>query len=355
MVAQAERSALQTLDWLGDDGMERYRSAKRAGALLTALLAAAGCAQGPALEHGDHPLAGRTWAVESRRFLERDELLEWLQSVDAVVLGEQHTNPRHHQVQAALLDGLVAVGRSPAVAFEMLDRRRQEAVDRVREAHPDDVDALAAAVDWSASGWPAWELYRPVFQVAYRADLPILAANLDRAEVRELARGGWDALASETARALGPPPDLPGAEGEAMAATLRTSHCGLLPESMVPGMLRVQQARNALLARALAEGVAQAGSAVLITGNGHARTDRGAPWALDVMEPALTSLAVGILEVQPGLDTPESYALGPAGLPYQFVHFTAALPATDHCAELRKRFQGSHGDGEAGAGDSHQD
>ena len=335
--------------------MARYRSGKPAGALLAALLTAAGCARGPALEHGEHPLAGRTWALESGRFLERDELLEQLQSVDAVVLGEQHTNPRHHQVQAALLEGLVAAGRSPAVAFEMLDRRRQEAVERVREAHPDDVDALAAAVDWSATGWPAWELYRPVFRVAYRADLPILAANLDRPEVRELARGGWDALAPETARALGSPPQLPEAEGEAMAATLRTSHCDLLPESMVPGMLRVQQARNALLARALAEGVRQAGSAVLITGNGHARTDRGAPWALEVMEPELTSLALAILEVQPGLDAPESYALGPAGLPYQFVHFTAALPATDPCAELRKRFQGSDGGGAAPAGSSPQE
>lgn len=329
--------------------MERL---KRAAALMTALVVAAGCARGPALEHGDHPLAGRTWEVESGRFLERGELLERLQSVDAVVLGEQHTNPRHHEVQADLLGGLVAGGRSPAVAFEMLDRRHQEAVERVREAHPGDVDALASAVDWNASGWPAWEIYRPVFQVAYRADLPILAANLDRAEVRELARKGWDALAPETAQAVGGPPELPAAQSEAMAETLKTSHCGLLPESMLPGMLRVQQARNALLARALAEGVAKAGSAVLITGNGHARTDRGAPWAMQAMEPELSSAAVAILEVQPELDAPESYALGSAGLPFQFVHFTAALPATDPCAELRKRFQGSHGDGDAPADDS---
>ena len=315
--------------------------------LLTTLLVAAGCAQRPALEleHADHPLAGRTWAVDSGRFVEREELLERLAAVDAVALGEQHGNPRHHEIQAALLEGLVAAGRSPAVAFEMLDRRHQEAVDRLRQAHPGDVDALAAAVDWDASGWPAWELYRPVFRAAYQLRLPILAANLDRREVRDLAREGWDALAPETARALGPPPELPRAQGDAMAATLRRSHCDLLPEAMVPGMQRVQQARNALLARALADGVARAGSAVLITGNGHARTDRGAPWALSVMQPELTSLAVGILEVRPGLDSPESYALGPAGLPYQFVHFTAALPATDPCAELRKRFQGSHGDG----------
>ena len=178
----------------------------------------------------------------------------------------------------------------------------------------------------------------------------------EKGYVRALAREGPAALSPVAARALGTPPPLPEAQDKAMAATIRQSHCDLLPEAMVPGMLRVQQARNALLARRVVEGVGQAGSAVLITGNGHARSDRGVPWVLGRLAPRLDAVAVGILEVRPGLEAPADYALdAAAGLPYQYVHFTAALPAGDPCAVLRERFGGAHGAHGARSGDGDRD
>ena len=296
---------------------------------LTGLLAA--CGAQPRLEHADHPLAGRIWDVAAQGFVTEGALLERLAAADALVLGERHDNPRHHDIQARVIDGVAARGARPAVVFEMLDRSLQPSVEAVRRAHPGDVDALAGAVDWEDSGWPEWSMYRPVFAAAYRHGLPVRAGNLDAAEVRPLAREGWDALAEDRRRAFGLPPELPGGQDEAMEAMIRTSHCDLLPDSMIPGMLRVQQARNGALARSLADAARDTGAAVLITGNGHARADRGVPWVMGELAPELGTVALGLLEVDPEHRAAGDYADAEGPLPFDYVWFTAAVPQEDRC------------------------
>src|SRR5690348_2390749 len=68
----------------------------------------------------DHPLTGRIWDVSSTRFINRETLVNRLAGADFVLLGERHDNPDHHLLQAEVLRSLIAVGRRPAVGFEML-------------------------------------------------------------------------------------------------------------------------------------------------------------------------------------------------------------------------------------------
>src|ERR687898_3312211 len=68
----------------------------------------------------NHPLTGRIWDVSSARFIDRETLVERLARADFVLLGERHDNPDHHMLQAQVLRSLIAVGRHPAVGFEML-------------------------------------------------------------------------------------------------------------------------------------------------------------------------------------------------------------------------------------------
>ena len=68
----------------------------------------------------NHPLTGRIWDVSSDRFIDRKTLVERLARADFVLLGERHDNPDHHMLQAEVLRDLIAVGRRPAVGFEML-------------------------------------------------------------------------------------------------------------------------------------------------------------------------------------------------------------------------------------------
>lgn len=287
--------------------------------------------------HRDHPLVGRIWDVRQGRWVEEPALLAELSQVPFVLLGERHDNADHHLLQAELVRGLTASGRKPALAFEMLDVEQQPAVDAALARAPQDPDALAQAVAWDKSGWPDWSLYRPIFAVGTERGLRIIGANLPRTQVKELVMRGPETLPPETRARLGldtpPPEDV----ARAMRAEMHASHCGHLPESMLDPMVLAQRARDAQMADRLMT-TASADGALLITGAGHARTDRGVPAWLAQRAPERPVRAVALLEVSPEAREPGDYAPSesPGKLPYDFVWFTPAAEREDPCAAFQK-------------------
>jgi uncharacterized iron-regulated protein len=288
----------------------------------------------------DHVLVGRIWEVAARRFVSEAELAAALARSSSVVLGEKHDNPDHHRLQARLIEQLTARGRRPALVFEMLDLGVQAALDQSRAQHPSDVDALARAVRWQDSGWPPWALYRPVFAAALEAQLPIVAAGLNRGAAMDIARRGAAALDPELTRRFALDAALPAAQEAELRAEMRDAHCGMLPESMLGSMVLVQRARDAQFADKLHAAAAGADGALLIAGNGHARRDRGVPAQL-ARALGTSALAIGLLEVQPGLLEPAQYRdqLGGDALPFDYVWFTPRTDDDDPCAELRARLK----------------
>lgn len=276
----------------------------------------------------------RILTVKRQQRLSQESLLSRLAGADVVLLGEQHDNPRHHRLQARVIDGLVSRGRRPAIVFEMLQRDQQRVVDDTRAKSPNDVDALAKAVAWSGSGWPQWRFYRPVFAAAYRNDLPIIAGNLPREAVRGLVRDGAQAVAAAERHELGLDLSLPADERAGLLQELRESHCGLLPEQLLPRMAIAQRARDGAIARAAINAASSGRSVVIITGNGHARTDRAIPWVLHRLAPELAVAALSFYPVESGRQI-SAEALG--ALPYDYVWLTPAVEHEDPCAPLRRR------------------
>jgi len=307
-------------------------------ALALALAACASRSRPPAgaMLHRDHPLAGRTFDVRAGRFADLPALEAALPSADFVLLGETHDNPDHHVLQARLLGALVAAGRRPAVAFEMLDLQQQAAVDAALARAPRDPDALAEAVGWAKSGWPAFSLYRPVFAAALQAGLPIVAVNLTRKQAREVVSRGVDALTPAVRALLEREGPLPEEEARKLRVEMDESHCKELPGSMLDPMVLMQRARDATMATRLAEAARPAG--VLVLGTGHARLDRGVPAHLALVAPGRRSVSVAFLEVDPEKRTPGAYAADfhAGGLPFDYVVFTPAAAREDPCESLRK-------------------
>ncbi|MFV0422682.1 ChaN family lipoprotein [Oleidesulfovibrio sp.] len=125
-------------------------------------------------------------------------------SHDYILLGEGHTSPCDHAVQARLLQVMVNMGMRPAVGLEMVPKDRQPVLDRFNKYealfHFGDADELltpenfAEAVDWkNVWGYP-YSLYKPVFETAYRAGLPMYALNVPSEVVRKVGRQGVDSL-----------------------------------------------------------------------------------------------------------------------------------------------------------------
>jgi hypothetical protein len=186
----------------------------------------------------DHPLVGKTWDVRRRAYVDDAALLDAARGAHFVLLGEKHDDADHHRLQAWVVAALVAGGRAPAVAFEQIDADRQGAVDDARRREKGDVDAIARAVDWAKSGWPAWESYAPIARVAVESGLPVVAANLPHATARGLVRQGPGAMADADRARLGLDRPLPPAAEASLRRELRDVHCGMeMPEPILAGMI----------------------------------------------------------------------------------------------------------------------
>jgi uncharacterized iron-regulated protein len=278
-----------------------------------------------------HPLVGQI--VTSAGRLTPAQLIERAQGYDFVLLGEKHDNPDHHRLQAWVVDALVATGERPAIVMEMLDADQTEALADYRRRPGADAAGLGPALSWEARGWPSWSMYAPIAAVALRADLPILPANLTRADTRSIGRGERARLHPDVGATLEASPRYDAAQTESLTEELRESHCGQLPDAAVPRMVEVQWARDASMAGALHAGPEMS---VLIAGTGHVRKDRAVPWHLDHRAPGRSVLSIALVEVQQDRNNPAAYSQ--SGL-FDVLWFTARVDNEDPCLKFRDSLQ----------------
>lgn len=305
---------------------------RRIGA-IAAVGAALACASSHwvAPLHREHPLVGRIW--NGTGFVDDQSLDAAVRSAHFVLLGETHDNPDHHALQARLVR-VAAEGRRPAIVFEMLDVSQQAAID----AAPRNPDAIAKAANWAHSGWPGFSMYRPVFDAALAAELPIVAGNFTKAEMGAIVMEGAAKLPPGIAGLL-QSQGKPSAEmEEAERAQMRAEHCGQLPDALLGPMVLAQHARDAQLATRTAGG--EQGS-ILIAGSGHVRTDRAVPVYLPLLAPGRPVVSVAFIEVSPAMQAPEEYArsFSAPRLPFDFAVFTPAAQREDPCKALKRRME----------------
>jgi uncharacterized iron-regulated protein len=183
-----------------------------------------------------------------------------------------------------------------------------------------DADCVVARAAPAKAGW-TWRYYAPVIALALEYRLPLLAANLSRADASKVVGGGFAAalppalIADYRLDALSP------ALLSAQRTEVRDSHCGLLPESMVEPMARAQVARDVTMAETLRAHRAQ--GVVLLAGNGHVRRDIGVPYWL--RQAGLAPHAVGFLE-------PDGDASA-----FDEVERIPAVERPDPCAALKEK------------------
>ena len=287
--------------------------------------------------HLDHPLVGSLFDAATGDVMSEAALLARVAQSEVLILGEQHDNPDHHRVQARIIADLDERGRRLPVVFEQLYVQQQEPIDVHLRAHPNDADVLAHILQWDQSGWPDWEIYRPVFEAALKHGAGVIAGSLGRATTRAVSKQGLSALEPELVQQFELTQALPPELAADLRQAMHDAHCGMLPEAMLEPMALVQRARDAALASAV-HGAGSSG-AVLITGNGHARRDRGVPAYLQRAF-ATSVVSVAILEVRPGKNALSDYLDqgGAQSAPFDYVWFTPVVSEEDHCEKLRRRF-----------------
>ncbi|WP_448725245.1 ChaN family lipoprotein [Pseudomonas farris] len=259
------------------------------------------------------PVSGEIRDLHSGQTLTAQELLARLAKPSRLIVGEQHDNRDHHQLQLWLLQALGERRPQGSLLLEMLTPDQQARVDHVRHASPLPAD-LPNALAWQ-SGWD-WNLYGPIVGFALTQPYPLLAANLDTLEVRT---------------AYAKPPTLSGSRSnapmvkETLLAQISDSHCGLLPTSQMPAMLAVQQQRDRRMAERL---LAAPTPSLLFAGAYHARKDVGVPIHVrDLGEPEAPTV---LMLAEQGTEVTPAMA--------DYVWYTPATPPQDYCAQMRKQF-----------------
>ncbi|WP_083096397.1 ChaN family lipoprotein [Pseudophaeobacter leonis] len=238
-------------------------------------------------------LADTTAAPEPFVAQSLDAVAERLSGADVIILGEVHDNGEHHRNQAALITAL----QPTAVVWEMIT---QQQADTLTPEVLQDAAKTSAVLNWEESGWPAFELYAPVFYAARQ--LPQFGALVPRAASQAALQAGVASHFGADAARFGLDQALPAAEQVRREADQLVNHCNAMPVEMLPMLVDFQRLRDTSLAaateRALqraggpAEGAA-GGPVVVITGNGHARRDRGLSVYLTRAMPELEVLALG--------------------------------------------------------------
>lgn len=243
-----------------------------------------------------------------------------LPNPQVLLLGEVHDNPQGHRQRFEELKRRVDAGWRPAIAMEQFDRENQALLSKAQKECPD-ADCVIRVMD--GPRWE-WALYRPVIDLALRYQLPLVAANLSRADasrtVRDGVRATFDAAAVQ---AYGLAAALPDDIRAAQQREIIAGHCNMLPESMVGGMVEAQIARDVWMAKTV---LAQAPrDVVLLAGNGHVRNDIGVPRWIARAAPGLTVRSVAYLE---------KGGAGPAGA-YDAAQIVAPRERPDPCAKFK--------------------
>lgn len=199
-----------------------------------------------------------------------EQLLVQLAGAPRVIIGEQHDQLSHHQIEQWLVQQLQAQRPQGSVLLEMLNPDQQAKVDKVKPwlqtdpvVRPEHVAELLA---WQRN-WK-WEQYGDLVMTVMRAPYPVWSANLDRSEIKQLfvdkpaVQGKHSNLAND------------GKVHAKLKDIIRVMHDNQIDEPRLDAMLSVQQQRDRRMAERL---LAAPAPAVLIAGAYHAHKDLGVP------------------------------------------------------------------------------
>ncbi|EQD70337.1 lipoprotein [mine drainage metagenome] len=259
------------------------------------------------------------------------ELPDSVGVADYLLLGEVHDNQAGHALRQHWLESLAKHGDF-VLAMEQLNRARQaaltEADDKVQGPMVQSDPALrsmAEAGGFDFKGWH-WDFYAPALALAVNQHWPLGATNLDRQSLMKLMTG------------KDPLPSVPlhwsARQQEILTAEIREGHCHLLPETLLPGMVAAQLARDRSMAESLVAWHHQTGKPViLLAGNGHLRKDTAVPQWLQQLDPGARVVSVAVLEPEQMHD-PKLVGI------YDDTFEVPLQPRVDPCVALRERLSG---------------
>jgi uncharacterized iron-regulated protein len=235
--------------------------------------------------------------------------VEKLPTSELLLLGEQHDALEHKELARLTVKSLASEKRLAALLLEMVDYGLN--TDGIPIESSESV--VRERLQWNDTGW-SWSSYGPVVMQAVRVGVPVIGSNLPYTEMREvMSDASWDVK-------------VPSAVLSAHRENMIKGHCGLLPDSQVPAMARIQIARDDRMARTAQLWINKGKTVLLLAGAEHVRKDRGIPLLLN---PTVASNTAVIWMQANTVAYPDSSFADINWL-------TPPVEPKDYCAELAK-------------------
>ncbi|MCC3750651.1 MAG: ChaN family lipoprotein [Halorhodospira halophila] len=170
----------------------------RSTTLLAGLLFAGSAITSPCAE------PGKWYDPGHQRTLGTHEVLDALEGVDFILLGERHDDAAHHRWQLHTLAALHGRGELGAIGFEMFPRSKQKPLEDWRTGNLTR-EAFLEETEWQRVWGYDAELYMPLFEFVRAHRVPAEALNVERDTVRAVRERGFDDLDEDERESVGQP------------------------------------------------------------------------------------------------------------------------------------------------------
>jgi uncharacterized iron-regulated protein len=197
-----------------------------------------------------------------------EELLKDLKQVRAVYVGEQHTNPAHHEIQLRIITELFNVYPNIAVGMEMFDRSYQPVLDQWSAGQLEESEFLKK-VHWYANWKFDFELYRNILAFIKEKHIRLTALNIPFHIPPKIAVGGLESLSDDDRKYLPLKIDTSNADHRAYVERIYRHHHHLKGRGTFEHFYEAQCVWEDVMAESAAMTLKTTEKMVILAGTGH--------------------------------------------------------------------------------------
>ncbi|MFO0931528.1 MAG: ChaN family lipoprotein [Planctomycetota bacterium] len=225
------------------------------------------------------PAAGTILDHRTDEAITFPQLVERLNAVRVVHVGEFHDQPAHHAFQAKVLAALAERTDTPlALGLEMFYTPFQPALDAYVAGEIDEKTMLERT-EWATRWGFGWEMYAPMLRLCREKKLPVIALNAPKEVTRTVSRQGLDALTPEQKASL-PPLDMTDGAHRAFVKAATGGHGHEMKPDAFERMYTAMVIWDETMSSNVAAWLEKAGPGsrmVVVAGNGHIADRYGVP------------------------------------------------------------------------------
>ena len=236
-------------------------------------------AAAPQVSAPQMPAAGTILDHRSDEAITFAQLVERLNAVRVVHVGELHDQAAHHAFQAKVLAALAEKTDTPlALGLEMFFTPFQPALDAYVAGEIDEKTMLERT-EWATRWGFGWEMYAPMIRLCREKKLPVIALNAPKEITRTVSRQGLDALTPEQKASL-PPLDMTDGAHRAFVKAATGGHGHEMKADAFERMYTAMVIWDETMSSNVAAWLEKAGPGsrmVVVAGNGHIADRYGVP------------------------------------------------------------------------------